>query len=229
LLEAYVLAGLSEAEVAARCGVAEVTAEVVGTYASLFLDVQDKLEAGTWLKHHVLGATAYDAFANGEVRQFWAWCAMAGGTRIVDYVARTLREVLGPGEEPSLGAYLRPGVPLRLQAFVAITMIPLCSETEDAFHEFCLRERAARTIDDPERSAVERDRLRVETVRLARAIVEGRPLPKRTWLKRQRAKMQKDLRRTPSGKTGLGPDAKPVPAAETLAANAEGSLCGRGA
>jgi hypothetical protein len=188
LIEAYVLAGLPDEKVGARCGVA---ADVVKDYASIFFDARNALKAGVWLMHYVVGRGWQNGFGDDEVRQLWAWCALAGGTVIVDYLARTLREVLEPGEEPSLGAYLRPSVPLRLQAFVAGFIIPPFEEALAFFEELHVRLRVAETLGNSEEVAVERDRARVDTVRFARAVLEGRRLPRRTWLKRQRAAIRK--------------------------------------
>ncbi len=216
MLEAYVLANLSDAEVAARCGVAEVTADVVQAYVALFIDVRDKLDAKAWLMHHVVGPGWWGGFANDEVRQFWAWCALAGGPLVVDYLARLLREGLGPEEKPCLGAYLKPNVPLPVSAFVADFMIPPSKYGLEFFEELHIRLQLARTIGDVDRYTVERDRLRVETVRVAQAVLAGRPLPKRTWLKRHRDRMQKDRSLTPAAKTGLGPAASLQDFVETM-------------
>jgi hypothetical protein len=197
LLEAYVLSGLPTGEVAARCQVSE---EVVRVYRMLYLDV--RLTARTWLIRNVIGVGPMDGFR--EVRQLWLWTALASGPLAVDHLVQTLQDVLVPGEAPSLLAYFRPDVPLRVQAFVASLVIPQCRETRQAWDDMHLRLQEAEALRDPDWREVERDRLRVETIRMAQAVLQGRPLPRRRRRRRQAAELLKRLGQPAASKSGRG-------------------------
>lgn len=183
LLESYVVAGLSDQEVSARCHVA---AEVVLRYTLLFLDVRDAL--GTvWLVNTLVGAPLWDAFRDDEVRPFWAWCAMAGGQIVVDYLARTLQEMLEPNERPHLGAYLRLDVEIdsRLQALIAGRLLPVCEAADRIMMTCRLRLIAAGVEHAPDRREFMREQVRQHIICCARRHLMGKPLPKPRWAARR--------------------------------------------
>ncbi len=125
-LEAFVLAGLADAQVAAKCG---LPVEVVAVYADLFLDVREHLKAVDWLYGKLVGAGIWQGFRDGELRAFWAWCALAGGPFSLEFLVNAYIRLMQPKERPSLRVYLQEdeGVPLGLQALVAVKMLP-CQE-----------------------------------------------------------------------------------------------------
>ena len=89
-LEARILAGQSDAEIGARCGLPE---NVVSAYEAVFFDVRP-CTAIDYLLSQVVGPGVWCGFGNCEVRQFWAWCG---------------RDALGIVFRPTFAAMLLPG------------------------------------------------------------------------------------------------------------------------
>ena len=104
---------------------------------------------------------------------------MTGGPLVVDYLVNALRSALTPNEHPHLGAYFRASVPLRLQAFVAGLVIPPVTKALLACEDLYDGLQAAETMANAKHREMEMDRLREQTVRIAQAILEGKPLPRR--------------------------------------------------
>lgn len=190
-LEAYVLTGLSDAEVAARL---DLRPKVVTVYTKVFFDVRDSLSAGDWLMLRVVGMHHVTGFRNYQLRSFWAWCAVAGGPLVVDTLVRTFQNAWQPGDPACLSVYLQPGVPLRLQGVVAAAVLPACPQAHVAFLRFQESLQAAQWVGDPESRTVAHDRLRAEMVRYAKAILEGNPLPKLPRAKPRKSQKPRTVR-----------------------------------
>ena len=127
-INARLLAGQSDQEIAERCGVA---AEVIAAYAHLFLDVRGSLSAVSWLQVHVLGSGPHRGFRDHELAEWWAQQALVGGPRWLDHLISTYRAVTTPSDPLALSNYLTrsPGVDLNLKALVATCMIPPANAT----------------------------------------------------------------------------------------------------
>ena len=209
LLESYVVAGERDEVVARRCRAAT---EVVHLYVSLFFDVRPYLGATSWLQDHAVGDGVWNGFKGGEVRQFWAWCAMARGPLAVEYLARVLHEVLGPGERPHLGAYLRPDANIdpTLQATVASAVLPPFGPMGEKWGMLHLRSLEAQAAHDPDRGATMRDRVRNDLVTCARAHLSGKPLPSMTRLGWRPSKMQAEPAQDLREGTSPGREPRPV-------------------
>ncbi len=202
LIEAYVLARLSDAEIAARC---DVATEVVQAYVSLFFDVRASLDATYWLINIVIRAEPMHGFRT--VREFWQWCALARGPLVLEHLVKLLREALQPGERPQLIAYFRPAVPLRVQAFVAALITPPYVETHGTFRDLHEELQAAETMTNLEHRQMEMDRLRAKTVRLALAVLEDKPLPRKRRSKGSQATARQDGDAAETGKVNQNPAA----------------------
>ena len=93
-VEARLLAGQTDAEVAARCG---VPAEVVAAYERLFFDVRDKLGAADHVVLNVIGPGVHDAESAGDPE---VWTKLIGyfyGPLALDAVLDALSD--GPERE----------------------------------------------------------------------------------------------------------------------------------
>jgi hypothetical protein len=173
-LEAYVLTGLSDAEVAARLGLRQ---KVVTVYTKVFFDVRESLKAGDWLMLRVVGLHHVVGFRDDQLRSFWAWCAVGGGPLVVDTLVSVFETARQSGDPACLSVYLQPGVPLGLQAFVTTAVLRACPQTNVAFLRFQESLQAAERAGDPESRAIKYDRLQAEMVRYAKAFLAGKPLP----------------------------------------------------
>ena len=122
-LEARLLAGQSDEEIAAQCN---IPAEVVNWHEALFCNVRPRLRARAYLLNHVVGAGAQRGFRDDEVGNFWAWVAMGGGPLVLDRFVETFHAAKRPDEPATLSNYLRQnaGVDVRLQAVVAGAVLP---------------------------------------------------------------------------------------------------------
>ena len=94
-LEVRLLAGQTDQEIAARCG---LPAETVAAYAALFYDVRDRLETDC-LRFELFGARLYEgtALGRGDLLKFYA---LRGGPHVVDgLLAAGCLEPAGAGPE----------------------------------------------------------------------------------------------------------------------------------
>lgn len=169
-LEARLLAGQSDEEIADRC---EVTAAVVCRYEELFYAVRNVRMTHNYLSHHVVSTGVSDGFGDKEVRRFWAWATWTGGPVLLDGLVDSLRRARRPDEPATLSVYLCEGVdvPKELQSYVAAAVIPPCDLNSPMYVDLRLprREIARRGVDD-----AKLEQLRDATIRYARDLLSGR-------------------------------------------------------
>jgi hypothetical protein len=87
-LEGWVLTGLPQSEVAARCS---LPAECVEAYEQVFFDVRSGLTARSWLNHRTLPPRSWlYGFRRGDTASLLKWAALTGGPLILEQVQRVL-------------------------------------------------------------------------------------------------------------------------------------------
>jgi hypothetical protein len=119
-VEAWLLAGLVDAEVTRRTGLAPA---VVAAYEGLFWAVRRRRGCTDWLLLRCVGPAAWRGFRRDEVRQLWAYAAIAGGPLLVDLL---IAPVLRTGTvKPMLDAYQEHGIDPRLSRWVAAQAEPV--------------------------------------------------------------------------------------------------------
>jgi hypothetical protein len=105
-LEARLLVGQADTEIADHCS---ISPETVSIYSKLFFCVRERANDFEWLFKHTVGEPYFSGFEDHHLRQFWAWFALHGIPEVLDEVIRTYREELKPTDNPTLSVYLRPG------------------------------------------------------------------------------------------------------------------------
>lgn len=170
-IQARLLAGQTDEQIAERC---RVQPEVVACFEKLYFSVRHRLRAIDNLMKHAIGPGIHQGFGNNEVAQFFGWCALAAGPIAVDLMVERLRDVLRPGEQPTLAAYFRRRVPLAVQGFVAAHTLPFTEQMAGVWTECHSRLKKTKGSDAAvENSDIERRVL----IRLAKAHLAGLPLP----------------------------------------------------
>jgi hypothetical protein len=174
-LEARLLAGQSDAEIGARCGLSD---DAISAYEAVFFTVRP-CTAVDYVLTHAVRRGVWCGFGNEELRQFWAWCGLTGAPVLVDSVVDAFRQVHGRGQPPTLSAYLRPdaGIAPDFQAFVASSVLSPFGPTAEVFLALQLRALEADAADDPDRAAFIRERIRGDLIRYGRAFLAGKRLP----------------------------------------------------
>lgn len=122
-INARLIAGESDEQIGRRC---DVPARIIGCYALLFFCVRDFPRATDWLLSRVIGPGPQRGFQDADVDRFWAWMAFSGPL-VLDAVIGAFHRARRPGEPETLSVYLRSdrGVPLPLQAVVAVAVLPV--------------------------------------------------------------------------------------------------------
>lgn len=117
-LEARILVGQSDSEIAGFCKLAP---EVVQVYADLFFCVREFPGASDWLRVHTVDKPHFNGDANHNLRQMWAWFALPKEPVLLNLVIQSYYDELKPGDEPTLSVYLRPtsSVDLKLQSLIS--------------------------------------------------------------------------------------------------------------
>ena len=166
-VQARLLSGQSDADIAAKCNLALETATV---YGQLLFDVRCRRHAWAWILSRVIGHGPWEGFRDNEVQQFWAWMGWAGGPPIVDLLIEQFLAVCRPGNSRTLGVYLpRCLRPHALQCVVATAVMPRNAPAAVALAGLQVDLLEAQAADDGVRAARLRDRVQGELIRLARA------------------------------------------------------------
>lgn len=171
-IEARILAGQDDAEIAEKCN---IPPELVAVYESLFFFVRRYLHAEDWLMSKVVGFAHLRGFQNHEVRQFWSWAATAGGPVVVDCLIWAMRDTIRSGGKATLATYLRDNAAAspKLQGFVAINAIP-ADEGNQWLLEFGNQVLEAQESPSKEQAL---SVLRSETIRCARTYLQTGRMP----------------------------------------------------
>lgn len=177
-VEARILARQSNAAISRRTG---VSAAVIAIYEPLFFAVRYCQESYDYLLSEVVGWCHQRGFRNNEVRQFWAWSAMAGGRLVVDMFVEYFRESRRRGEIPTMSEYVCPGSSLDLEAqsLIALLVIPRESDAKWLI-DFPVRQHVAAQTRNPDAAM---RRIKTELVRCAHTVLETGevPNPPRWW------------------------------------------------
>ena len=171
-VRARLLAGQSDDEIAVRC---KLQPSVVEWYATLFYDIRPRLEATDWLVANVLRFGGTAGFRNSDVGPFWAFLALSGGPIALDHFVDLFHRVWRPRERPTLAVYLRKNVPLNVRGEVARRL--LTPEAASWFLEFHVRIMEAKAKADPAVLAKAIEGVHRDSIRLAKLVVKGKPLP----------------------------------------------------
>jgi hypothetical protein len=173
-VRARLLAGQTDAEIGARCA---LPSEVITWYESLFFAVRAHTEATKYLLSRTVGDGLYRGFREGEVGEFWAWAALAGGPVVVNVLVDALRAARKPGDPPVLSIYLRPGIAPQVQAFVASRTLPHFGPANELWLKVRGWLEEADGTHDQDRRLLLVERSREWVVRCARAWLAGKRLP----------------------------------------------------
>lgn len=192
-VQARLLGGQSDRRIAARCG---VRPKLVGYFERLFFSVRHCLQATDYLIVQAVGPSRWEGFKNDQLAEFWSWCALAGGVVAVDFMVDRLRDVLRPGEKPTLLGYFDRRVSLPVQGFVAAHALPLDGQTAGVWAECQARLSQAKAKGDDGAYVLERDTQRRVLIRLACAHLRGKPLPIRPLAMATKSTTTKDGERT---------------------------------
>jgi hypothetical protein len=122
-MEARILAGQSDAEIAVHC---DLTQEIVDIYEKLFFSVRHRTTPSDWLLKHTVGPPHFTGFKDHHLRQLWAWFALHGVPEVLDQVIWAYYEELEHTDDTGLSIYLHPGsyVHSDLQAMIADCVTP---------------------------------------------------------------------------------------------------------
>jgi hypothetical protein len=179
-LEAYVLWGLSDREIAVRCNIAR---EVVAAYTTVFFDVREHMRSCGWLMGHILGPAPSRGFRENEVKQFWAYVATMCDPSMLDPIIGAYLAARSPSERPVLSIYLRPGVPLPVQVTVAVTVLGISDESIAAANRLRARLNQIAAPRGSEGRKTEFERACQQILSSARAILAGKSPSKRSGLR----------------------------------------------
>jgi hypothetical protein len=88
-LEGRLLAGLTDDEVAATCG---LTAAAVGAYHALFFDLRGGLSAPNWVALHAIGSKVFDGLTEADADVILRRAGFLCGAGMVDLLLRYYRD-----------------------------------------------------------------------------------------------------------------------------------------
>jgi len=170
-LEARILAGQTDDEIAEYC---DLPAEVITVYEELFFFVRRYYRATDWLLTNTVGRSHWYGFQNHQLRQLWAWLAMAGGPIILDYLVVAYRAAIGSGKTFGIDEYFNKDSPLDLgiRGYIAMLIIPPDRALE---WEMALdgRWRLISALEDPQIRQQEAEDFHRECISMARKVVGG--------------------------------------------------------
>jgi hypothetical protein len=176
LLEARLLAGQEDPAIAERL---QLSPAVVACYESVYFNVREFLKASDWIHGRVLGMRSGSGFRHDELGAFWKWSAYVGGVGLLDGLVGWLLKAVHAGQPAALSAYLAPeaGLPVPVQAFVAMKVLPqgLCI---DRLFRFERRSGLAAVPKPGLLAERHKERLRRQTIDLARAYLKGELSPR---------------------------------------------------
>jgi hypothetical protein len=180
-LEARILAGQTDAEIANRLGLA---ADTIAWYERLYFSVRDSLHAGDYVANQVIGTGIHAGFVDDEVGPFWMAIGYFGGPVVLESFIDSFVRVWQPGEPATLSIYLRPGIGIapNIQGTVASSVLPPYGPAAETWIELRVQLTEASLAEDPDRRALLKERARDWLIRCGRAYLAGKPLPR---LKRQ--------------------------------------------
>lgn len=171
-LEAYILSGESNEEVAARLGLSPRT---VATYVLLFFDLRAYIAEPEWLIGKMFPGFTLK-FQDHQLREFWAWVGLWGGPILLRRHVAEFRAAWQPHSAPLLRVYLREDAPVSLnsQAFVASFLLPGNTKTVPIIFETHLGLIEAERESDPARQKELIDQLKRTMIAFTRGYLSGK-------------------------------------------------------
>tara|TARA_R110002111_G_scaffold108086_1_gene166719 strand:- start:6210 stop:7064 length:855 start_codon:yes stop_codon:yes gene_type:complete len=172
-LEARILVGQSDAEIAGYC---DLTTEVVSVYAKLLYCVRERITGSDWLLKHAVGEPHFFGYKNHNLRQLWAWFALQGLPVILDEVIRTYHEELKPTDTPVLSVYLRPGsrVSQKLQVVIAECIFSNFLSLSEWDLEFVNYYQLTRLLPTPEEQQTALCQYKQDRIKFAYQVLTGK-------------------------------------------------------
>ncbi len=176
-LQARLLAGQTNAEIAAQCKLSE---ETVHMYDRLFFDVRAHRDAWAWICSQVFGGRLRRGFGGDEMGRIWQALAYSGGPIILDAVIASSKACCRPGEPPTVSACLAEGssMSLPMQATMAVMVLPQLPLVDQAFCSMHLRLLETGMTQNPNAAQAARNDVAQQMVKLARAFLAGEPVPR---------------------------------------------------
>lgn len=131
-LEARILAGQQDGEIARRCA---LSAGTVAWYERLFFAVRHCLGARGYIVGQVIGSGLWHGFHDDGVRALWAAFGYFGGPIVLEAIVDVFYKTWQPTEPATIGVYFRQNCPasLEMQAAIAAHSIPINEATNRAF------------------------------------------------------------------------------------------------
>lgn len=166
-LEAELLTGRSNEEIADHCGLSSST---VAWYERLFFSVRDHIRANAYIIFEVIGRGHWTGFENHELDRLWKAFAYFGGGVVLDSLVNAFLGAWRPGQPATLAIYFQEGcqAPLEMQAAIAVHAIPVNEETDRAFTQLHAQlQEIEKTMPSSEAMAAMNE-LKRETIRLWR-------------------------------------------------------------
>jgi hypothetical protein len=186
-LVARMVSGESTEEISRRLG---IPVRIIELFAGIFCDILDRLRALGHLAKHLVQHAHIVGFQEHQVREFWAWVAMSGETKILDSVIESYHSCCQPGGPRGLSVYLESdlGISRRLQAFLALHSLPATGPGAFALCTIGQQFDMIEQIEDPFVREFEHERVQREVIRLARKHLKKAPITE--------AEVSKSARRT---------------------------------
>jgi hypothetical protein len=175
-VRARLLAGQSDAEIAAQCNLPE---ETVNLYGQLFFDVRPHLHAWAWVSSQVFGQRLRHGFGDDEIGLIWQAIGYFGGTIILDAVIAATKACCLPGEFPTVSACLAEGssMPLPMKALLASMVLPRSPELHPTLFAAQVRLMELPSIESADAADAAQDRIALDVIKAARAVLAGKPIP----------------------------------------------------
>ena len=190
-LEAWLLHGLTDREIADRCG---LKPGVVHVYESLFFAMREFLSEREALAEKLFGSAFGLKFRNSEVARLWAYVGLVGPTAALTTFIDAFHAARKPGMQPTLSVYLREGapVPLNTQALVAGYLLSNNAKAAPIYFHCRVGLIEATREPDTKRQQKMKDELKRVQVEYARGVLAGKTEEQLQRLLRQPPKRLQD-------------------------------------
>jgi hypothetical protein len=172
-VEAWIMCGQSDREVANRCGLSPA---VVAMYEKLFFARREFLRDPEQLAQKLFGPSVFLNFRNEELGRFWSWAGLTAPTAVLVKLIESFHAVWRADTPPTLSAYLRSDdlVPLKVQAFVATHVLSNNVKAAPIFFHTHMGLIEAECEFDPARKEEKINQLKRTMVEYARGFLAGK-------------------------------------------------------
>jgi hypothetical protein len=172
-VEAWILHGLADCEIADRCG---LKPEVVRVYESLFFAMREFLSEREALAQKLFGSAFSLIFRNSEVGRLWAYVGLTQPAAALTEFIDSFHAARERGTPPELSVYLRAGAPvsLEVQSFVAHYLLSNNVEAAPIYFHCHVGLIEAQRETDPKRREEMKEKLKRVLVEYARGVLAGK-------------------------------------------------------